>query len=217
MPSIDIDRDAAHRAAQDELNKPIYSKGSSADQFLDWLYDLISRMLQKTATVPGGWFTATVLLILLAIAVFVAFHVARRTMRARRGGDQLLFEAAQLTAAQHRATAESYAAEGDWAAAIRHRLRAVARQLEETGVLAAAPGRTANELARDAGTALPHLADELSEAATAFNDVTYGEQPGTRAAYQMIADLDDHLRSRWQGAPAEAGRPAVPESWAQVR
>lgn len=217
MPSIDIDRDAAHRAAQDELNKPIYSKGSSADQFLDWLNDLIYRMLQKTATVPGGWFTATVLLILLAIAVFVAFHVARRTMRARHGGDQLLFEAAQLTAAQHRATAESYAAEGDWAAAIRHRLRAVARQLEETGVLAAAPGRTANELARDAGTALPHLADELSEAATAFNDVTYGEQPGTRAAYQMIADLDDHLRSRWQGAPAEAGRPAVPESWAQVR
>jgi hypothetical protein len=217
MPSIDIDRDAAHRAAQDELNKPIYSKGSSADQFLDWLNDLIYRMLQKTATVPGGWFTATVLLILLAIAVFVAFHVARRSMRARRGGDQLLFEAAQLTAAQHRATAESYAAEGDWAAAIRHRLRAVARQLEETGVLAAAPGRTANELARDAGTALPHLADELSEAATAFNDVTYGEQPGTRAAYQMIADLDDHLRSRWQGAPAEAGRPAVPESWAQVR
>ncbi|BCP13457.1 DUF4129 domain-containing protein [Mycobacterium paraintracellulare] len=217
MPSIDIDRDAAHRAAQDELNKPSYSKGSSADQFLDWLNDLIYRMLQKTATVPGGWFTATVLLILLAIAVFVAFHVARRTMRARRGGDQLLFEAAQLTAAQHRATAESYAAEGDWAAAIRHRLRAVARQLEETGVLAAAPGRTANELARDAGTALPHLADELSEAATAFNDVTYGEQPGTRAAYQMIADLDDHLRSRWQGAPAEAGRPAVPESWAQVR
>lgn len=217
MPSIDIDRDAAHRAAQDELNKPSYSKGSSADQFLDWLNDLIYRMLQKTATVPGGWFTATVLLILLAIAVFVGVHVARRTMRARRGGDQLLFEAAQLTAAQHRATAESYAAEGDWAAAIRHRLRAVARQLEETGVLAAAPGRTANELARDAGTALPHLADELSEAATAFNDVTYGEQPGTRAAYQMIADLDDHLRSRWQGAPAEAGRPAVPESWAQVR
>lgn len=217
MPSIDIDRDAAHRAAQDELNKPIYSKGSAADQFLHWLNDLIYRMLQKTSTVPGGWFTAAVLLILLAIAVLVAVHIARRTMRARRGGDHLLFEAAQLTAAQHRATAESYAAEGDWAAAIRHRLRVVARQLEETGVLAAAPGRTANELARDAGTALPHLAGELSEAATAFNDVTYGEQPGTQAAYRMIADLDDHLRSRWSGVPAEAGRPAVPESWAQVR
>ena len=216
MPSIDIDRDAAHRAAQDELNKPIYSKGSAGDQFLDWLHDLIFRLLQKTASVPGGWFTATVLFILLAIAVVVAFRIARRTMRVRRG-DYLLFETAQLTAAQHRASAENYAAEGDWAAAIRHRLRAVARQLEETGVLAAAPGRTANELARDAGAALPHLADELAESATAFNDVTYGEQPGTQAAYQVIADLDDHLRSRWQGVPAGPGQAAVPESWAQVR
>jgi Domain of unknown function (DUF4129) len=216
MPSIDIDRDAAHRAAQDELNKPIYSKGSAGDQFLDWLNDLIFRLLQKTASVPGGWFTATVLFILLAIAVVVAFRIARRTMRVRRG-DYLLFETAQLTAAQHRASAENCAAEGDWAAAIRHRLRAVARQLEETGVLAAAPGRTANELARDAGAALPHLAGELAESATAFNDVTYGEQPGTQAAYQMIADLDDHLRSRWQGVPAAPGQAAVSESWAQVR
>jgi Domain of unknown function (DUF4129) len=215
MPSIDIDRDAAHRAAQDELNKPIYSKGSAGDQFLDWLNDLIFRLLQKTASVPGGWFTATVLFILLAIAVVVAFRIARRTMRVRRG-DYLLFETAQLTAAQHRASAESYAAEGDWAAAIRHRLRAVARQLEETGVLAAAPGRTANELARDAGAALPHLAGELAESATAFNDVTYGEQPGTQAAYRMIADLDDHLRSR-SSTSSTVGHPAAQNSWAQVR
>lgn len=217
MPSIDIDRDAAHRAAQDELNKPIYSKGSAREHFVDWVNDLIYRLLQKTSSLPGGWLTATVLFILLAIAVIVGIYILRRTMRSRHGGDYSLFEAAQLTAAQHRTTAENYAADGDWAAAIRHRLRAVARQLEETGVLTPAPGRTANELARDAGAALPHLAGELTQAATAFNDVTYGEQPGTRDAYQMIADLDDHLRSRWQGGPLEPGRPASPESWAQVR
>lgn len=217
MPSIDIDRDAAHRAAQDELNKPIYAKGSAREHLVDWLNDAIYRLLQKTSSIPGGWFTATVLFILLAIAVIVAIQIARRTMRSRRGGDYSLFEAAQLTAAQHRATAENYAAEGDWAAAIRHRLRAVARQLEETGVLTAAPGRTANELARDAGAALPHLANELVQAATAFNDVTYGEQPGTQPAYQMIADLDDHLRTRWQGGLLEPGQPAAHDSWAQVR
>ena len=81
----------------------------------------------------------------------------------------------------------------------------------------AVPGRTANELARDAGAALPHLAGELSQAATAFNDATYGEQPGTQAAYQMIADLDDHLRSRSPAGPAAPGQPAAIESWAQVR
>ena len=217
MPSIDIDRDAAHRAAQDELNKPIYSKGSGAQQLIDWLNEQLYRLLQQTASIPGGWFTATVLLILLLVAVVVGIRIARRTMRTNRGGDYTLFEAAQLTAAQHRATAESYAAEENWAAAIRHRLRAVARQLEETGILNPAPGRTANELARDAGAALPHLTDELSQAATAFNDVTYGEQPGTQATYQMVADLDHHLRSRTPAATSVTGQPTVVESWAQVR
>jgi hypothetical protein len=217
VPSIDIDRDAAHQAAQTELGKPIYSKGSAARQFAEWLNELLYRLLEKTASIPGGWLTVTVLVILLAIAVVVAVRVARRTMRTSRGGDYLLFEAAQLTAAQHRATAESYASQGDWAAAIRHRLRAVARQLEETGVLEPAPGRTANELARDAGAALPHLGDELSRAATAFNDVTYGERPGTQSAYQMIVDLDDHLRSRSPAAAPGPGQPAAIESWAQVR
>jgi type IV secretory pathway TrbL component len=217
VPSIDIDRDAAHQAAQNELNKTIYSKGSALQQFGDWVNELLYRLLERTASIPGGWFTTTVLLTLLAIAVVVAISVARRTMRTKRGRDHLLFEAAQLTAAQHRATAESYAAEENWAAAIRHRLRAVARQLEETGVLNPAPGRTANELARDAGAALPHLEGELSEAATAFNDVTYGERAGTQAAYRMIADLDDHLRSRAPAIPPAAEKPAAAESWAQVR
>lgn len=217
MPSIDIDRDAAHQAAQTELDKPIYSKASAWQQFIDWINELLYRLLQKTSTIPGGWFTAMVLLILLVIAVIVAIQLARRTMRTKRGADYALFEAAQLTAAQHRALAESSAAEENWAAAIRHRLRAVARQLEETGVLEPAPGRTANELAVAAGAALPHLSAELSEAATAFNDVTYGEQAGSQAAYQMIVDLDDHLRSRVPTAASTTGHPVAVDSWAQVR
>jgi len=217
VPSIDIDRDAAHQAAQNELDKPTYSRGSAAQQLDEWLSDKLYRLLEATSKIPGGWFTATVLFVVLAIAIAAAIYVARRTMRTRRGGDYQLFETTPLTAAQHRATAEAFAAEGNWAAAIRHRLRAVARQLEEAGVLSPNLGRTANELASDAGSALPQLAGELSTAATAFNDVTYGERPGTRAAYQMIADLDDHLRSRSAAGAPVAGEAAAHESWAQVR
>jgi hypothetical protein len=217
VPSIDIDRDAAHQAAQNELDKPIYSRGSAAQQLDEWLSDKLYRLLEATSKIPGGWFTATVLLVLLAVAVTVAIHVARRTMRTKRGGDYQLFETTPLTAAQHRATAEAFAVEGNWAAAIRHRLRAVARQLEEAGVLSPNLGRTANELAQDAGAVLPHLAGELSAAATAFNDVTYGERPGTPAAYKMIADLDDHLRSRSPASASAAGEAAAAKSWAQVR
>jgi len=217
VPSIDIDRDAAHQAAQTELGKPIYSKASTGQQVIAWIQEQLYRLLQRVATIPGGWFTTTVLLILLAIAVAVAIHMVRRTMRTKRGDDHMLFDAAQLTAAQYRATAESYAVDANWTAAIRHRLRAVARQLEETGVLNPAPGRTAYELARDAGAALPYLAGELSQAATAFNEVAYGDQPGTQAAYQMIADLDDRLRSGSPTATPVVGQPAAVGSWAQVR
>ena len=217
MPSIDIDRDGAHQLAQDELSKPIYPQTSLSQRLDKWLSEIFYRLLETTSHVPGGWFTTTLLGILLLIAIAVAISIARRTLRSNRRGDSMLFEATQLTAAQHRATAEGFAAEGNWAAAIRHRLRAVARELEETGVLNPNPGRTANELARDAGVALPHLSDELSQAATAFNDVTYGEQPGTQAAYQLIADLDDHLRSRSSAVRSTVGHPAAVDSWAHVR
>ncbi|MBI2699739.1 MULTISPECIES: DUF4129 domain-containing protein [Mycobacterium] len=216
MPAIDIDRDAAHDLAQRELNKPIYPRQTLTDAIIDKINEFLLKLLLKTSHISGGWFTVTVLLIVVAVAVFVAVRIARRTMRTNRGGDYQLFDAGQLSAAQHRATAEAFAAEGNWAAAIRHRLRAVARELEETNVLTQVPGRTANELAHDAGEALPHLAAELSQAATAFNDVTYGERPGTQAAYQMIADLDDHLRSRSAASTAVA-QPAAQDSWAKVR
>lgn len=218
MPTIDIDRDAAHEAAQHELAKPIYPKPSLTDRILDWLSEMIYRLMESSASVPGGWLTLSVLAILLAIAIVVAIRIARRTMRTNRGGEYSLFGEQVLSAAEHRATAEQYAAQGNWAAAIRHRLRAVARQLEENSVLEPVPGRTATELARDAGRAIPALAAELGRATEAFNDVTYGERPGTEDGYRMIADLDNHLRSRTSAtSDATDAVPAAADGWAEVR
>ncbi|NKZ11779.1 DUF4129 domain-containing protein [Mycolicibacterium septicum DSM 44393] len=191
MTSIEIDRDAAHDAAQNELTKPIYPRASPADQIGEWLRDLLYRITSAGSTIPGGWFTISVLVILVVVAVVVAVRIARRTMRTARGADQALFGSQELSAAQHRSIAEQYAAQGDWSAAIRHRVRALARRLEETGVLDAVPGRTATELARDAAAALPALSTELFSAANTFNDVTYGERPGTESAYRAIAALDE--------------------------
>ncbi|WP_449066361.1 DUF4129 domain-containing protein, partial [Planomonospora algeriensis] len=61
-------------------------------------------------------------------------------------------------------------------------LRAVARDLEERAVVEELPGRTADELAAEAGRALPGFAGELAEAARLFDDVTYGDLPGTPRA-----------------------------------
>lgn len=214
---IDIDRDAAHDAAQRELSKPIYPTATLTQRFSDWIDELIYRLALKGSSVPGGWFTIAVLLIIFAVAVVVAIRVARKTMRTNRRVDYGLFGSAELSAAEHRATAQHYAAQGDWTAGIRHRLRAVARELEETGVLTPVPGRTASELARDAGQSLPDLSSELKSAAVSFNDVTYGERPGTESAYQHIADLDDHLRSRPVGTVTAGPTETLLDSWAHIQ
>ncbi|MGY4709810.1 DUF4129 domain-containing protein [Mycolicibacterium sp. CBM1] len=217
MPVIDIDREAAHEAAQRELAKPIYPKESLTDRLSEWLDELLYRVILKGSSIPGGWLTIAVLAIVVLVAFVVAVRIARRTMRTSRG-DSALFGASELSAAEHRLTAESYAAAENWAVAIRHRLRAVARDLEETGVLTAVPGRTATELARDAGESLPSFAHQLRCAAMVFNEVTYGEQPGTEAGYRTIAELDDALRRHT--APTAGVTPAsggAAETWSALQ
>lgn len=217
LSSIDIDRDAAHAAAQRELVKAIYRANAPSKRFRDFIDEMLLRLVAEGSSIPGGWFTITVLFIVLAGVGVAAIRVARRTMRTNRRGDHQLFGPTGLSAAEHRAAAQRYAANNDWPAAIRHGLRAVARELEETGVVNSAPGRTANELARDAGAVIPHLAHELTRSADVFDDVAYGERPGTPAAYRMITDLDDHLRSRPVAGPAAMTNVATSDEWTPIR
>ena len=140
------------------------------------------------------------------VAVVVAVRIARRTMHTNRDGAQQLFGSTEMTAAEHRAAAATCAQRGDWALAIRHRLRAVARDLEESGTLAQLPGRTAGELAAEAGAKMPALATEFSSAATIFNDVTYGEVAGTAAGYAVVAELEERVRT-----------PDAADGWTPIR
>jgi hypothetical protein len=213
---IDIDRDAARDAARRELSKAIYPRESLTDQILAWIERLLYRITADAASLPGGWFTVAVLLVLLAVAVLVAVRIARRAMRSSRSGGDLLFDDHDLSAADHRAAAERHAAAADWAAAIRHRLRAVARHLEENGALPTAPGRTATELARDAGRILPEFAGRFTSAAEFFNDVTYGELPGHPEQYRMIVALDDELAGRPTSLSAESDTTAAHRDWAAI-
>lgn len=201
MPVIDIDRETAHEAAQRELAKPIYPRASLNDRIAEWLNDLLYRLMHTGTALPGGWLTMVVLGLLILTAVIVAVRIARRTMGRR--GDGPLHRNLMLSAADHRERAEHAAAQRDWATAIRQRLRAVSRQLEEDGVLNPVPGRTAGELAQDAGAMMPTYADDLVAAATAFDDVTYGRRPGTEPQYRQIAVLDDRVRRNPASRPAD--------------
>jgi len=193
MPTIDIDSQTAHDAAASELAKPVYPKASLTTRIVEWFNELLHRLMAGAADLPGGWLALVAVGLLAAAAVVVAVRVARRTMGRR--GDSGLYGKGTESAANHRAEAESAAGRKDWAAAIRHRVRAIGRQLEQDGVLRPVTGRTAGELARDAGIARPDLAAEIVTAAELFNDVTYGEQPGSEPQYRLVADLDARLRA----------------------
>jgi hypothetical protein len=96
---------------------------------------------------------------------------------------------------------------GRHAEAIRERLRAIIRDLEERAILEPRVGRTADEVAAEAGAALPDVAADLARAARIFDEVWYGRRPATA---EMAADLE-HIDGRVQRA-----RPSRTHGAAQV-
>lgn len=205
MPTLDIDRETAHDAAAGELAKAVYPRPSLTERLAEWVNDLLYRLMLRGSEFPGGWFTIVVLALLVVAAVIVAVRIARRAMANR--ATARLYGTRALSAEQHRSRADHHAAQGQWAAAIRQRLRAVGRQLEEDGVLPALPGRTAGEFAREASSRMPELSNEFLAAATIFNDVTYGGRPGGPEGYRTIVELDHGLRGT--GGSATTTRPGA--------
>jgi hypothetical protein len=82
---------------------------------------------------------------------------------------------------------------------------------EETleDVFADGKWRTSTELAKDAGAAVgDRFAGQLRQAATAFNDVTYGEQPGTEPAF-LVADRGPTVNPPAVALPCASRRSAA--------
>ncbi|MFG1942051.1 DUF4129 domain-containing protein [Nonomuraea sp. NPDC048826] len=186
--------EAAERAAR-ELLGPQYAQEPLFDRLMRYARQFINDLLDATAGggTAGGILAAIVILLLLvSVAVLITWQV-RRAGRRRAAPSGELFDDRRLTAAEHRQAAERFAAESRWTEAIQERLRAIARDLEERALVDGMPGRTADELAAEAGLALPPFAADLTAAARSFDEVTYGGVPGTSAAYDFMTALDTRL------------------------
>ena len=81
------------------------------------------------------------------------------------------------------------------------------------------PGRTATELARDAGAGRPGSGGRIVAAPQSLSTTSpTASVPGTEPAYRMIADLDDHLRHHGPARLSRpTARPAPPDGWVEVR
>jgi hypothetical protein len=196
-----IGRDEARELARRELEKPVYQRdkpswlGRFLERLGDWLQGLFNRVSTPNAhgSAPG-WLSVAIIVLILLAAIGLVLWVMRGRRLARSRAEALL-EETPSTARDHRSAADEHAAAGRWPEAIRERLRAIARDLEERAVLGPRPGRTADELATEAGEALPDLAGPLREGVRIFDDVWYGDRPGTAEQYVELTRLDERVRA----------------------
>lgn len=193
---VDVGRDEARELARRELLDPVYAQAEPPwwQRASTWLWDRFVDLLDQLGGAAGSllW-----LIVLGAVTALIAFVVLRRTggLQRRRTVAGEIFVDRTRSAAEHRAMAEAAAHEGDWGAAVRERFRAVVRQLEERGALDPRPGRTADEAARDGGVVFGPLRGQLDAAARSFDEVTYGNRPGSPDTYAAIRALDESLAS----------------------
>ncbi|HET7014884.1 MAG TPA: DUF4129 domain-containing protein [Streptosporangiaceae bacterium] len=158
------------------------------------LLDLRHLFDLSGGAVPSGWFGLIVLGVLAAALIIVIFAWVRPT-RHRRERQSAVIGNKTRTAQDYRKSAARLAAAGDFSAAIIDGVRAIAAELEERGILPPRLGRTADELAVEAAVALPALAADLRSVTGLFDDIRYGERPGTEAGYQLVSRLDAAVRT----------------------
>jgi hypothetical protein len=195
-PPLDVGRDEAQSAARDELSRRIYHADDPPllyrllDKVWGWLGDALGRAAEAS---PGGAL-GLVLLIIAAVVLLVVLRWRVGPM-GRAAQRRALFSDEPLDADGHRRLAEQQAADGDYAEAVRERLRAIVRELEQRGILEPRPGRTADEAAADAAAVVPELADDLRRVARIFDDIWYGGRTATPDHYADTRAVDDHVRA----------------------
>ncbi len=193
---VQIEREPAREAARDELAKRRYAEARPGftERILEWLFDRLSDLLDRAAGISPGGYAGLAVTLLVIVAGVVAIRLKVGPLGRSAGRDEALFLGRPRSAAEHRTAAESRANAGEWAEAVRERLRAVVRALEERALLEPRPGRTAHEAAAEAGLALPTCAAGLRGAADAFDDIWYGGRPATAAAYDDVRRVDEQVQ-----------------------
>jgi Domain of unknown function (DUF4129) len=198
-----LDRDHARALLRAELGRPEYQRDRPGllERVLHWLWDQLTALLDAASQSSPGGILGIATIALLVLAGVVALRLTVGPLARSRRSQHPLLPGHVRTAAEHRAAADAEAAAGRWAEAVRERLRAVVRSLEERDLLDPAPGRTADEAAAEGGHALPACAADLRTAARRFDEIWYGGRAATPADDRLLRDLD----ARVVAARAPAG------------
>jgi hypothetical protein len=159
-----------------------------------WVLERISGAIDTAVDVTPGGLPVLLLVVLVVVALLVLLRVGlgpvalRDKLTDRRRG------ARARTPDEYREEADGHAAAGDFKEAVRARFRAIIRELEVRAVLDPRAGRTAGEIAREGGAAVPAVAPDLNTVAATFDLVWYGRHEATLADYATIRDADQRIR-----------------------
>ncbi len=192
---VELGRAAAREAAREELSKPEYAvdRPSLFEQLLDALGRFLDQLIDSAAGASPGGLPGLVLITLSLAGLVLALRMAIGPLVGTSRAEAAALHSTR-TAADHRHAADQCAAGGDWAGAVRERMRAIVRELEDSGVIDARPGRTAQEAATAAGAAVPQVGLPAARAASLFAEIWYGSRTATTETDAEMRRLDDEVR-----------------------
>ncbi len=210
----EITRDGARDAAREELSKGMYQaeRPTLVERLFERAAELVDEGFRRAGDVVPGGPIGLIILGLLLLAAIVAIRLQTGPLsRSARVSDPFGGFGGALTPGEHRRRADEHEAAGQFAEAIRERLRAIVRDLEERVILEPRLGRTADEVAREAGAVLPDVSADLHRAARTFDDVWYGSRPATAAMASSLREIDQRVAGARPGGARQPAQMAVPQ------
>jgi len=204
LPLEPYPRQPSADEAAEELSKQIYQdeKPSLLQQLVDWIMETLTRVLDRAEDASPGGGTGLLIFVLLIVVLIAAliwrFGLPARTASIRRSTDPVT---PTRSATEHESRADAFAAEGRWAEAVRERLRGVVAGLVARDLVDNRPGRTAHEVAAEAGQVLPTVADDLTAAAELFAELWYGERTATAEHDRRMREITARVAA---ARPSEA-------------
>jgi hypothetical protein len=169
---------------------------SLTERLIDWVLELIGRLLAALGGTGAGGIVGLILLALVLVGVGV---LAARFSRGLTPSPEVAAAVPggrRRSSAEWRAEAEAHERAGAWREAVRSRYRALVADLAARGLVEEVPGRTAGEYRREVGRALPKAAGDFAGATELFEAAWYGRSgPGAQDATHL-RDLSDRILRR---------------------
>lgn len=183
----DLDAGAIRDVTERVLAGPDYAQAQPGpltrlvDAVLDRVADVIGTLLSPRGSGVG----VALLAVAVATVALIAWTLLRRVRRDRARAP-VPGRIGGRTAQDWQRAAERYAADADWASALRCHYRALLADLVAAGLVDEVAGRTARGYQRDIVAATPDAGDAMTTVTAAFEAAWYGHRDVTAADVTVL-------------------------------